>query len=282
VDLGGDVAELLDVAKTPLSPREYLRSLGTVFTEFGAATQDSGNVSFGVEAAGVRYFVKTAGAPGAAAHLGHDARVALLHNAAELAESCTHPALPAFHGVIESAHGPMLVYAWAPGELLHVPADRRDDPGCAYQRFRALPPSELTAALAAFYDLNVALERAGWVAGDLYDGSLIYDFEGGVLHAIDLDSYHRGPLVNEVGRMFGSTRFMAPEEFERGASIDWRTTVFNLGRFAAVFLSDGTLDATPFRGTPAQLETMRRACAPLAEDRYASVSAFAAAWEAAA
>ena len=32
---------------------------------------------------------------------------------------------------------------------------------------------------------------------------------------------------------------MAPEEFQRGARIDERTTVFTLGRTAFVFLSDG-------------------------------------------
>lgn len=49
---------------------------------------------------------------------------------------------------------------------------------------------------------------------------------------IDLDTYSRGPVVNTMGRMFGSTRFMAPEEFARGAVIDQRTTVFTLGRLA--------------------------------------------------
>ena len=41
--------------------------------------------------------------------------------------------------------------------------------------------------------------------------------------------------------MFGSSRFMAPEEFERGALIDERTNVFTMGRTAAVLLADGTL-----------------------------------------
>ena len=54
-----------------------------------------------------------------------------------------------------------------------------------------------------------------------------------------------------MGRMFGSSRFMAHEEFERGARIDERTTVFTMGRTAAVLLSDGTLERRPFRGSDA-------------------------------
>ncbi len=44
-------------------PDLYLRSVGTVFAEFGALTQDSGNVSYGVQIGAERYFVKTAGRP---------------------------------------------------------------------------------------------------------------------------------------------------------------------------------------------------------------------------
>ena len=65
--------------------------------------------------------------------------------------------------------------------------------------------------------------RAAWRPSDAWlldrHGVVIdqrrVDFEARRLHLIDLDSYHRGPTVNEMGRMFGSTRFMAPEEFEQ-------------------------------------------------------------------
>ena len=33
-------------------------------------------------------------------------------------------------------------------------------------------------------------------------------------HVVDLDHYQLGAFSNEMGRMFGSSRFMAPEEFE--------------------------------------------------------------------
>jgi hypothetical protein len=49
---------------------------------------------------------------------------------------------------------------------------------------------------------------------DFYDGCLLYDFTSQELRVIDLDMYSRGPFTNTMGRIFGSTRFMAPEEFE--------------------------------------------------------------------
>ena len=43
------------------APGHYLRSIGAIFAEFGTQTQDSGNVSYGVQIGNERYFVKTAG-----------------------------------------------------------------------------------------------------------------------------------------------------------------------------------------------------------------------------
>ena len=68
-----------------------------------------------------------------------------------------------------------------------------------------------------------------------------------------------------MGRMFGSTRFMAPEEFEKGRTIDERTTVFMLGRNLAIFLAD----------IPTLTDVVARACANDAEARYATVQQFA-------
>lgn len=238
---------------------------GEVFATFD--TQDSGNVSYGVHAAGRRYFVKTAGpaeAPGFAE------RVARLRNAIAIAR-CRHHALPVLDRVIESATGPLLVYDWFGGEVLGVPRARRDDPASSFQRFRALPVPAITAALAALYDLHVELARAGWIAGDFYDGSLMFDFASHALRVIDLDMYARGPFTNTRGRMHGSSRFMAPEEFGRGAAITERTTVFNLGRASQIFLGG--------RATAGQAAAAQRACGAEPSARFASVADFVAAWQ---
>lgn len=247
-----------------------------MFARFGELSQDSGNVSYGVEVGGQRYFVKTAGEPDdPKPFLPHDERVALLRNAADLASAVSHPALPQLHTVIESPIGPALVYDWVPGELLGVPRALRDDPTSSFCRFRALPVERILAALDVVYDAHRALADAGWIAVDFYDGSLLYDFDASRIAIVDVDNYNRGPFRNTMGRMFGSTRFMSPEEFEKGALIDERTTVFVMGRAALVFLSDAT---TGFRGSRSLHDVVTIATRPDPTGRFADVRSFADAW----
>jgi serine/threonine-protein kinase len=278
------MSELLSVRSIAEDPGVYVRRHGMVIDEFGHHTQDSGNVSWLVVVGDRRLFVKTAGddsPPPAGAPvpcLDHEGRVRLLRNAIELAASCRHPALPRLLNVIESPIGPALVYEAAPGELIGVPHDRRDDPASAYQRFARLPADRLLAVFDVLLDLHVALAAAGWVACDLYDGCLILDFSTTSLTVIDLDTYRRGPTVNEMGRMFGSTRFMAPEEFELGAVIDERTTTFTLGRLAWHFCTRLTERAEDFCGPTSLARVVQQACRPSPADRHASVASFANAW----
>ena len=258
---------LRDIERINGPPGPYLEAIGTIFATFGAATQDSGNVSYGVQVGGERFFVKTI-APEVEAFCDHETRGALLYNAARLRRSCNHPTLPALHRIVETAHGPSLVYDWVDGECLY---GGRDDPQSAHQRFRHLPTDTILAVLDAIYDLHVRLVQRGWIAVDFYDGSLMYDFEHRAVHVVDLDNYHLGAFTNQMGRMFGSTRFMAPEEFERGALIDERTTVFTMGRTAVVCLGDDIGGALG--------EVVRRACRQEREERYSSMEEFYAAWQ---
>jgi serine/threonine-protein kinase len=271
---------LLDVEQIEQTPAAYLNAVGTVFAVFD--TQDSGNISYGVQVGPDRYFVKTAGHPDdPQPYLRHPERVSLLRNAVRVRRCSDHPALPALYQVIESPHGPLLVYQWAEGELIGVRRASRDDLQSPYQRFRHLPAPEILHALDEIYEIHDELARAGWVAVDFYDGCLIYEFDRRQLHLVDLDTYRLGPSTNDMGRMFGSSRFMAPEEFERGAPIDERTNVFTMGRAAAVLLSDGTLERLPFRGSDALYDIIRRACSPDRSQRFGSMAEFCAAWRAA-
>lgn len=272
----------LMIDQTPLDARRYLESVGDIFAVFDARTQDSGNVSYGVATHGVRYFVKTAGDPSVKGSLlDHAGRIAVLRNAVTLARSVHHRSLPKLLNVVSTATGPMLVYAWVEGDLIGVPARQRADRGSAFQRFRALPLSEILAAIETIIEAHVELAKKGWIACDFYDGSIIYDFARKEVHLVDLDHYHLGPFENEMGRMLGSTRFMAPEEFMRGAIIDETTTVFTLGRTLSVFAGDGTLAQGVFRGSDALHELMCRACAVERALRFQRVADFSRAWQAA-
>jgi serine/threonine-protein kinase len=250
--------------------------MGQTFAVFDARTQDSGHISYGVLGAdGHRWFVKTGGdysdSPGGTTRA---SRVEALRRAAAIQDAVDHPVLVPLEAVVEAADGVLIVHAWFEGELLRSPAEKRDDPDEAFSRFRALPVPEIAAALDAVIDVHVALERAGWVAGDFYDGCLMYDFGNRTMKLIDLEAYHRGPYLNDVGRLPGSTRFMAPEEHTKGALIDARTTVYNLGRMLEIFLTD----QHPHRALGG---VTRRATADLPERRQASVAALQAEWRSA-
>ncbi len=264
---------LLTAERTDLSPHAFVSRHGEVFAVFDATTQDSGNVSYGATIGEDRFFIKTAGSPDDRwPFLAHDARIALLRNAARLARAVSDPALPALRNVVESAEGPVLVYDWVDGELVGTSRARRTDPASAFARFRALDPREQAAALDVVFRLHVKLAQRGWIASDFYDGSLIYDFAHRRMHVVDLDSYRDAPFTNDMGRMFGSDRFMAPEEYELGARIDERTTVFTLGRTVAQLSS---------LGTDAAAELIARACDADPRRRFDTVAQFYEAWVAA-
>lgn len=257
---------LIEIRRVGEPASAFIKSAGSVFAEFGG---DSGNVAFGVEQGGRKVFAKTAGTDVADREL----TLGLLRNAVEVARSVTHHALPDLLNVVEAPDAPILVYEWVSGELL-----RRDEPGDPHNRFRALPLDRLLAAVDTIFDVLHTVARAGWITEDVYDGAFLYDFDTHDLHVVDLDHSHRGPFTNTMGRMYGSTRFMAPEEFVKGATIDHRTATFLMGRILSVFLSDASLDREPFRGTDAQYDVMIRACQPDPDDRYQAEDAFLDAW----
>ena len=74
---------------------------------------------------------------------------------------------------------------------------------------------------------------------------------------------------------------MAPEEFVIGQPINQRTNVFTMGRTAAVFLSDSSLERDSFRGSDALFNVVVKACQAEPEQRYSSIHDFFAAWQAA-
>ena len=281
------VNDLLELPATLVEPEDLTRRCGRVLARFDHRSQDSGNVSWLVRTDQGDLFVKTAGtagprAPGAPVpYLGLSDRIRMLRNAVALAQSCDHPCLARFRQVIESPLGPVLVYDRAPGELIGTASSQRADPDTAYRRFAHLPSEKLLAVLSDLIDLHQALAAVGWVACDLYDGCLILDFATQRLTVVDLDTYHLGPTTNTMGRMFGSTRFMAPEEFELGAIIDERTTVYTLARLAWHFGTRLTEHADQFCGSDDLREALAHALEPDPRDRFDTVSAFATAWNAA-
>lgn len=256
-----------------MAAREWVRGLGQTFEVFDL--QDSGNVSYGVDRGAERVFVKCATTPPA---------VAGLERAARLHRDVAHPALVAPTSIVRFADGTAaMVFPWCDGTVLY-PATKlgraiRTHPDGPWVRFRALPAERAYNVIDTLLDAHLAVTAAGYVAVDLYDGCMLYDFHTHRMRLVDLDEYRPGLFRLEADRLPGSTRFMAPEEFQRGAMIDVRTTVFLLGR-AIRLLLDATDVEEQWRGTEEQLAVVASATRSDPADRYADVAALAKAWNA--
>ena len=265
---------LTEVASVDVRVESYLRESGEVFRAF--RHQDSGTISYGVLVDGERWFVKAFKEPDITESF---------HRVIQLHATVRHPALPRLRNTFETPGGLALVYDWVPGEVLNDPRftreQRHSDPTHPHVRFRSLPVPEVLQALDTIFDVHAVMAERGFVAPDFYDGCIIYDFEGSRTFLCDFDEYRDGPFVLKRDRAYGSTRFMAPEEFQRGATIDEVTNVFNLGRAATVLLGDGTTSLDPWKGTDGMKAEVVRATDPDRAQRHQSVREFVQKWRAA-
>jgi serine/threonine protein kinase, bacterial len=266
---------LLDIRQLDRDLRTYLAEIGSLFRVFDQ--QDSGCISYGVHTAGRRWFVKYSDKPASIAHM---------MNAAAFHQDISHPRIPKLLHAFRDCSGYAQVYEWVEGEVLYTPQypgrEGRSRPDSPHFRFRQLPVASIVSALNTVYDVHDFLEQRGYVAVDFYDGAMIYDFSRGELHLCDFDHYAKGPFTLEADRLYGSSRFMAPEEFAKGSRIDRRTNVFTMGAAAFVFLAnDGSRDARDWRASEALYRVALRAVAPVPDEQYPSVRALHEAWLAA-
>ncbi|WP_339215640.1 serine/threonine-protein kinase [Ornithinibacillus sp. FSL M8-0202] len=213
----------------------WLSRFGQVFAVFDQ--QDSGNISFGVESEGVKRFLKYAGAETLHGSVSPELAVQNLKQSVGIYQDLSHASLVNLLDHMEVGDGYCLLFDWFGGEVLHnhwnfPPPLKYEHPDSPFFRFKQLPIEKRLAAFKQILEFHVHVERHGYVAIDFYDGSILYDFTNYQLKICDIDLYRKKPYINTMGRMWGSSRFMSPEEFELGAVIDGSTNVFNMGAMA--------------------------------------------------
>lgn len=277
--LGGLIEQRIDGVPFLLRrPHDFnwLAPFGLVFRAWDR--QDSGNIAFGLKIEDQQVFIKYAGAA-TADYEGHPAdAVRRLREAANVYEILEHPTLVRLLDHFETEDGYAMLFEWAEGELL-----RRDDsPSSPISRFRRLPIEERIDAVERILDFHAHVEAFGYVAIDFYDGSLIYDFERKRITICDIDFYSPAPYTNDMGRMWGSSRFMSPEEYELGAAIDSRTNVYGLGAMAFCLLGSET-DRTRERWEAGEelFELAAKAVSPERSERWETAAELLEAWRAA-
>ncbi|OWA34947.1 hypothetical protein B9G55_14495 [Saccharibacillus sp. O16] len=254
----------------------WLAPFGRVFRVWDR--QDSGNLGFGLEIEGQKVFIKYAGAF-TVDYDGHPVdAIRRLREAAAVYEVLQHPALVRVLDHFETADGYAVLYEWAEGKLLR-PGAEEGAADAVISRFRRLPVEERVEAMDTILEFHAYVEAMNYVAIDFYDGSLIYDFEKRRMTLCDIDFYRPKPYTNDMGRMWGSSRFMSPEEYEWGAPIDSRTNVYNLGAMAFHLLGGGQDHSRElWEAGNERYQIALRAVSPERADRWESVDALLEAW----
>jgi len=261
---------------------EWLQTLGKVCCVFDE--QDSGNLSFDTQEGRSRRFVKYAGAK-TINYSGHpEDAVARLKHANPVYQVLKHLSLINLVNHFEVGNGYAAVFEWFDGKCLHPhwsfpPPQKYTHPDSPYFRFRQLSVDLRLTSLDAIFQFHVHVEAMNYVAIDFYDGSVLYDFSPDSTKICDIDFYQQKPVSNTMGKLWGSSRFMSPEEFEMGAAIDERTNVFNMGATAFVLLggeSDRSL--SKWEASEALYAVALHAVDKDRTKRFSSVAEFHQAW----
>ncbi len=262
---------------------EWLTNMGEVFSVFDQ--QDSGNICFGIEKDGIKKFIKYAGAKTKEYAGQPEDAIAILKHSIPIYENLQHKHLINLLEHFETEKGYVLVFEWFVGECLHShwsfpPPHKYTHPESPFYRFKQLPIEQRLKSFKSILEFHLNVERNNYVAVDFYDGSILYDFKDNVTKICDIDLYKRKPFINTMGRLWGSSRFMSPEEFELDAKIDERTNVFNMGAIAFALLG-GELDRSDAKWDAGQ-ELYQVAIKAVALDRlerYSTIEEFLSAWE---
>jgi len=210
----------------------FLRKYGKVFQVFD---EQGINICFGVEDGGCRRFVKFAGAKpvnfdlcnGNTAHA-----IAWLKNAVQTYKDLAHPNLIKFIEAEEIGGGYAAVFEWTTA----IGIEPYNSPD--YHRFMQLPERVKSQAFEDIMAFHAHAAAQGYVAIDFYDGSIMYDYDVNKVVICDVDFYQKAPYVGEMG-LWGSLRYVSPEECEPDAVMDEITTVYTMGATAFMMFCDG-------------------------------------------
>jgi len=208
----------------------FLNNYGRVFKVFD--DQDSGNICFGMVDGNEKHFVKFAGAPTERSNVTQKEAIERVKSTIQIYKDLAHPILANLLYTNEIGGGVACVFEWLDAECLgrQFPQSR--------ERFLQ---SSSEVKLQIFDDIlsfHLHVAKQGYVAIDFYDGCIMYDFDKGRTAICDIELYEKAPVTNTMGRMYGSSRFMSPEEFQHGSAIDEVTNVYTMGATAFALFGD--------------------------------------------
>jgi aminoglycoside phosphotransferase (APT) family kinase protein len=250
----------------------FIEGYGEVFKVYD--DQDSGNICFGIKDDDQKIFMKFAGAPTARFAGKPEDAVAELKASVKVYEDLAHPHLVKLLRAEEIGGGFASIFEWTDGECMGsmYPLSR--------EKFMKMPDSTKMDLFHDILDFHIHVIEQGYVAIDFYDGSILYDFQKGKTLICDIDLYSKRPYINKMGRMWGSSRFMSPEEFEQGAEINEITNVYLIGATAfALFGGEKDRSIEKWRLSEKLYRVALKAVSEDREKRQQSLEEFKSEWD---
>lgn len=257
----------------------WLKKFGTVFRVFDQ--QDSGNICFGVKRGSDKLFIKYAGVKTLNYDRDINTAVENLKRTSNIYKDLKCDQLIKLKESFETDNGYGVVFEWIEGENLHEHWNFDKYPKYTHQksvyyRYKKLPIDKRIKSINEIFKFLLNVEQLGYVAVDLYDGSIMYDFDNHTTKICDIDLFRKKPTINDIGKDFwGSKRFKSPEEYILNSPIDEKTNVFNLGALIFGILGDDKDHSyEKWEASKELYHIVVKAINPNREERYKSISDF--------
>lgn len=209
----------------------FIHQYGTVF-KVVENSEVSGNICFGVENNGKKYFIKFAGAEKEKFDFGNkDDAIKWLKDAQQVYKDLAHDNLIKFIKGEEVSQGYVNIFEWIDAECIGylTPASR--------QKFLGLPIEAKQRAFEDILNFHAHVVERGYVAIDFYADQIMYNFESGKTTICDIDFYQKSPYYGDKGQ-WGSSNFVSPEECTPGLRVDEITMVYTMGATAFCIFAD--------------------------------------------
>ena len=270
--------DFIDGVKIELGEKHdfsWLGEYGKVFIVFDK--QDSGNIAFGVEGKDGKLFIKYAGARNTEYDGSIEEAVSRLKKSAVVYDNIKHPNLIELVEHKEIGSGYACVFSWVQGECMNAHWNfdkfpKYTHPLSPNYKFSKLKEGEKLQCLRTILNVQKYISSLGYVAIDFYDGSIMYDFENQATTICDIDMFEKMPYINHMGKMWGSSRFMSPEEFTLGAEIDEITNVYTMGAMMFELLGSSTeRNLASWTVGEKLFYVAQKAVSEKREDRYGSI-----------
>ncbi|MBE1444325.1 serine/threonine-protein kinase [Paenibacillus sp. OAS669] len=249
---------------------KFLSEYGKVFAVFDR--QDSGYLSFGILNDNKKLFVKVAGAATALSSVSTDIAITRLKSTVSVYQDLSHPSLIEIIDHKEIKNGYLTVFEWFDGDCMGKQYN-------SFEKFLALPLEKKFSVYNEILLFHIHVNKRGYIALDFYDGCIMYDFISEETRICDIEFYAKRPVINTMGRMWGSSRYMSPEEFQLGEEIDERSNVFQMGATAFQLFGGGKERSFDEWQANEKLFTIAlKAVSTQKDDRYQSIDEYFEAW----